>query len=74
MAGSDCHDEDDDRKDKELEQGVLEPILDEAVEAIFNMRDTPSSLVFDTLKLLLHAIDAPGWSGCVRIVSPALLP
>jgi hypothetical protein len=48
-------------------------LLGEAVEAIFNVLDTPSGFAFDTVKLLLHPIDAPGWSGRVRIVSPALL-
>ncbi len=74
MAGSSHHNEKDDRKDKEEEQSVLEPILEEAVEAIFDMLDTPPSFALYTLELLLQPIDAPGRCRCIGVVSPVLLP
>jgi hypothetical protein len=49
MAGCGCRDEQDDREDKEQKQSVLEPALEKAVEAAFEMLDTPPGFAFDAV-------------------------
>lgn len=73
MVGDSRHDDDGDHgKGEELKQHVLEPTLRKATQTVFEMFDTSSSFAFDAVELPLQPVDAPGWSGSIWVIPPAL--